>query len=192
MRHPAFKLGPLPWALCACLLLLSRAAAAAEPSLSVDFDGDGRHDTVKLDRYRPSVLRIWLSASGTTQVLVSRRPVHHVAATDLDGDHRPELIASDSQLRLQIWTPRARGFRRYQPRQSIPRALTSPTKPRVDGRNREPEEVLTGLAFGPSALSRTEPLTPSAGASRVCVAHREATCTASPAARPFSPRPPPV
>jgi len=195
MRHPAFKPGPLLWALCACLFLLPLAAGAsgaAEPSLAVDFDGDGRHDTVRLDRHRPSVLRIWLSASDTTQVLVSRRPLSHVAATDLDGDHRPELIASDSQSRLHIWTPRARGFRRYQPRHSIPKALTSPTRPRVDGRNREPEEVLTGVAFGPPALSRTEHLAPPAGASRVCVPRREVTCPASPAARPFSPRPPPA
>jgi hypothetical protein len=136
--------------------------------------------------------RIWLSASGTTQVLVSRRPLHDVAATDLDGDHRPELIASDGQSRIQVWTPRARGFRRYQPRASIPNALASPASQRVDSHNREPEEILTGVAFGPSELSRTEHLAPPAGASRVCVPRREATCTASPAAGPFSPRPPPA
>jgi len=62
MRHPLTRLGPVLWALCACLLLLPQAAAAGDPSLAID--GDGRH----------------------VRVLVSHPPLHHVAASDLDGD----------------------------------------------------------------------------------------------------------
>src|ERR1043166_5064738 len=104
MRHSLTRLGPVLWALCAYVLLVPHAATAGDPSLAIDFDGDGRGDSVRLDQRRPFVLRVWLSASGTTQVLVSRRPLNHVTATDLDGDNRPELIASDSQARLHVWT----------------------------------------------------------------------------------------
>jgi hypothetical protein len=192
MRHPLFKLGPVLWALCASLLLLPHTAVAGEPSLTVDFDGDGQHDSVRLDQDRPSVLRIWLSASDTTQVLVSRGPLHRVAATDLDGDHRPELIASDSESRLHVWTHRARGFRRYQPRQAIPPGLASAPVRRVDGQNREPEEELSGGAFGPPELARTSPPDPTVDATSVCVPPGESASPASPAVQPFSPRPPPA
>lgn len=191
MRHPEFRLGPALWVLCACLLLLSRAAAAGEPALAVDFDGDGRRDTVRLDHQRPSVLRVWLSATGTTQVLVSRGALRHVAATDLDGDHRPELIASDGESRIHVWKHLSRGFRRYQPRAATPKVLAPPTRRCVDGGDRAPEEALVDGGFIPPALVRASlPAFPEP-ASRACVPSDESTCPASPAARPFSARPPP-
>ena len=192
MRHPLTRVGPVLWALCACLLLLPRAAAAADPSLTVDFDGDGLHDSVRLDQRRPSVLRVWLSASGTMQVLVSRRPLHRVAATDLDGDHRPELIASDSQARIHVWTPGSEGFFRYRPRQSIPNGLSKPTGHRVDGHGRDPEEAFSGGAFTPPELTRTPPAAPPDRASVICPPLDERPGLASSSADPFSPRPPPA
>ena len=194
MRHPLTRLGPVLWVLCACLLMLPRIAEAGDPSLAIDFDGDGRHDSVRLDQRRPSVLRIWLSASGTTQVLVSRRPFNHVAATDLDGDHRPELIASDGQAHIQVWTPKhtGNGFRRFHRRQAIPKHLSPAGSRRVDGRNREPEESFTGGIFGPPELTRATRLPLSDAASVASAPRDESTSTASPAAEPFSPRPPPA
>jgi len=191
MRHPLRKLGPVLWVVCACLLLLPNAAVAGDSSLAIDFDGDGRHDSVRLDQRRPSVLRIWLSASGTTQMLVARRPLRGVTATDLDGDHRPELIASDTQARLHVWTPRAKGFRRYHARLTIPKGLTAPRGRRVDGRNREPEEVFTGGAFAPPELTRISPLAPPDHRAVACASHDEPPCPVASASEPFSARPPP-
>ena len=191
MRSSAFRPGPLLWVLCACLFFIPRADAAGTPSLSVDFDGDGRRDTVRVDASRPSVLRVWLSASGTTQVLVSRRPVQSVAATDLDGDNLPELIASDNQSRIHIWTPEAHGFRRFHPRRSIPKSLAAPTGHRVDGRGREPDEATVGN-FAPPALPRSFFQAPTGEAAIVCAQQHESASVPSPAADPFSPRPPPA
>jgi hypothetical protein len=160
--------------------------------LAVDFDGDGRRDSVKLDQSRPSVLRVWLSASDTTQVLVSRRPLHRVAATDLDGDHRPELIATDSQSRIHVWTPRDKGFHRYHSHRVIPHGLSAAGQKRVDGRNREPEEVLSGATFGPSVLSRLFLPAPPDDLSIPCAPSDDVTCRSFPAVLPFSPRPPPL
>jgi hypothetical protein len=191
MRQPLIRLGPVLWVLCACLLLLPQAAAAGGSLLAVDFDGDGRRDSVRLDQNRPSVLRVWLSASGTTQVLVSRGPLHRVAATDLDGDNRPELIATDRQSRLHVWTTRERLFHRYHPRRLIPQNLSAAGETRVDGRNREPEEVLTGATFGPSELSRPLLLAPPDRLFRACAPADQHTRQSYPSAQPFSPRPPP-
>ena len=115
MRPPAVKLGPVMWALCACLLLLPHAAAAGEPVL----------------------------ASDTTLVLVSHPPLHQIAAIDLVGQ------------------------------------------------DREPEEDLSGGDVGLSA-ERTSLQVPPDDGSSARVPQRESPYPASPASRPFSPRPPPA
>jgi hypothetical protein len=190
MRHPLTKLGPVLWAVCACLLLLPKIAAA-DPSLAVDFDGDGRQDTVWLDQRRPSVLRVWLSSSGTTLVLVSRRPLQNVTATDLDGDRRPELIASDSQARLHVWTPKAKGFRRYRAPLVALKGLKAPKGHRVDGRNREPEEVFSGSAFAPPDVTRSSPQVPPDDRAVAYASRDKSAGLISSAVEPFSARPPP-
>ena len=180
------------WAVCACVFLLP-SLTAADPSLAVDFDGDGQPDTVWLDQRRPSVIRVWLSASGTTQVLRSRRPLQNVTATDLDGDRRPELIASDSQAHLHVWTPREKGLRRFHHARLVaPKGLNAPNDHRVDGRNREPEEVFTGGAFAPPYLTRTSPLVPPDHSALACASHDAPVRPASSSVDPFSPRPPPA
>jgi len=78
MRHPAFRLGPLLWALCACFLLLPYAAAAGEPL-----------------------------ASDATPVLQSHRLLQQIAAVDLVGqDRKPEedLSAGDFGLPALVRT----------------------------------------------------------------------------------------
>ena len=191
MRPSAFRPGPLLWVLCACLFFIPHADAAGAPSLSVDFDGDGRGDIVRVDPSRPYALRVWLSASGTTQVLVSRRPVQNVVATDLNGDNLPELIASDNQSRIHIWTAQAHGFRRYHPRRSIPKSLAAPTGHRMDGRGREPDEATVGNCAPPAALPRSFFQAPTGEAPIVCARQHESASLSSPAADPFAPRPPP-
>ena len=112
-------------------------------------------------------------------------------AVDFDGDHRPELIASD-QAHIQVWTTRHKGsgFRQFDPRRAIPKGLSPAGSRRVDDRNRDPEEALTGGALVPPELTRTT--LRSSDATLVALAPRDQSAfTASPAAESFSPRPPP-
>ena len=191
MRRGGNTLSRIVWMACACLCLLPRLAGAAEPSLAIDFDGDGRHDQVTLDGRQPFLLHIWLSRSGTTEVLHARAPLQRVAAIDLDGDRRPELIARDSESRIHVWTPRGKRFHRYRLRHTS-EGLRSPTSHRIDGRDSEPAGVLPGSSFIPSALLRAAPHAPPDSASRVCAPQGTTSCHGSPAVQPFAPRPPPA
>ena len=101
------------WLACAATIGFAPCAVAAERLLSADFDGDGRHDRVAIDRRDPSLLRVWLSATGATELIRNARPLLRVAAIDLDGDRRPELIATDTSVAgLHVWKKHGRrGFR---------------------------------------------------------------------------------
>ncbi len=98
------------------VLLSAPHLEAQQPGLAVDFDGDGQHDRVVISAGQPSVLHVWLSATGTTEVIRSVEPLLNIAAVDLDGDRRPELIASGSSPALRIWTRGVKGFRAYRPK----------------------------------------------------------------------------
>src|SRR4051794_19492489 len=96
---------------CVAVALFVPGVASAELP-SADFDGDGRPDTITFDRTDPSVLRVWLTRTGTSAVIRSKRPLVGAIAADLDGDHRPELIVRDIFSHLHIWTrDKAQGFR---------------------------------------------------------------------------------
>src|SRR5512133_1803321 len=102
------------WLICACLALSATAAVAASPLVG-DFDGDGRRDHATFERQDPSTLRVWLSATRTTAILQARSPILALAARDLDGDHRDELIASGASG-LQIWSRSRDRFATLHPR----------------------------------------------------------------------------
>jgi hypothetical protein len=116
------------WLACAATIGFVPCAGAAERLLTADFDGDGRHDRVAIDRQDSSLLRVWLSATGATELIRNARPLLQVAAIDLDGDHRPELIATDTSVTgLRVWTKHARrGFRLYHARTPPPIELSTP------------------------------------------------------------------
>ena len=178
------------WIVCTCVLLLPHAAAA-DPSLSIDLDGDGQRDQVAVDLLEPSILRIWLSASGTTQLIRSHVPLTQIVVADLDGDHRPELIASDGDSRLHVWKRKRNGFRRAHRRHAASTALARETRGSVDDNESEPARVITGTLFAPFALT----LSPSPRAPAL-----ETFVPAAVAARAFrsisldlfAPRPPPA
>jgi VCBS repeat protein len=193
MRHPASTRRRVFWMVCACALLLP-GFAAAKPSLAIgfDLDGDGRGDQVVLDRDRPLVLQVWLSNSGTTQVIRSRVPILQVAAADLDGDHRPELIASDGDSQLQVWTRKRKGFHSYRARHAVPSASQREVR-RIDDTNAEPPGEITSPPFAPFALT----LCPSARAPGLEAAasgapHAACDFRSLTAVDPFAPRPPPA
>jgi len=178
--------------LCACVLLLPRLAAA-EPSAAIDLDGDGRRDRFMVDHREPSVLHVWLSESDTTQVIRTRVQLLHVVAVDLDGDHRPELIARDSHSQIHVWTRSRKRFHSYRPGGVVPGTIQRRTGRRIDDNDEERPGGITNTPFVPFALMlcaspRASGLEAStSGAPRTAPASGSST-----AAVPFAPRPPPT
>ena len=190
MRQRTLIPGGAFWIVGVCLALLPTFAAAAEPSLAVDIDSDGRHDTVVLDRGKPSVLQVWLSASDTTQVIYTRVPLQRIVAADLNGDHLPDLIASDSELQIHVWTRKRTGFHSYRPRTVVPRTLNQPNRRRVDDNDRQSAGVLTSPTFALALCA--SPRAPALEAIPALATHTGRGCGSSAAIDPFAPRPPPT
>jgi len=149
------------WIACACVLLSAPFAAAADRSLAADFDGDGKSDHVAIDRTEPSLLHVWLSTTGRTDVIRSPRALFRIAATDVDGDDRPELIAADaSPEHLRVWKKDGArgGFRAYAPRRSPGRALPSSHGTSVDGYADSDAEDIAASVCVHQALSARGPI----------------------------------
>jgi len=98
------------------LLTLTPSVCAAELDLRADFDGDGQYDRVLLDRHEPSLIRVWLSKTGCTAFVRTPMPVSAIVASDLDGDHKAELVTRGATTGLQIWTKGRKGFHRFRAR----------------------------------------------------------------------------
>jgi hypothetical protein len=108
--------------LIAALLFAAGASApriAAASELYTDIDRDGISDVVSIQSVPSTGLRVWLSKSNVTFVLPTRRPITHVAASDLDGDGHIDLIAADSAAKVHVWHRTPRGhLRPTRPRRS--------------------------------------------------------------------------
>jgi hypothetical protein len=179
-------------ALVVCVLLAPHAAHAAERSVVADFDGDGYHDRATLDGREPSVLRIWLSTTRTTAIVRSRSPLAGIAASDLDGDGRAELIAHAPASGLQVWTRRHTRFSRVRPRQAPPGAFERPARHNVED---DPRGLPVAVAPAPPSsaalASVPQPRAPaSVAAAPFDPGH--AAPPLAPARSPFAPRPPPL
>jgi len=191
MRHLKLTPGRAFWIVCAFFLLLPRAAAAAESSLEIDFDGDGRRDLVALSRQEPTVVHVWLSASNTRQTIHTGAPLLRIAAADLDGDRRPELIAADSALQIHVWAHAPRGLRSYRPRDGVPPALMRPDRRSVDN-GREPASAITGAPAVPVTATLSASPHPPAPGSVACAPRQKGTGRSFRAFDPLVPRPPPT
>lgn len=117
----------LLWLIRVCVLLGVPVASAASPSLIADFDGDGKHDRVELDHCEPSALRIWLSSTRSTSVVRSPTPILIIAARDLDGDRRDELIATGGSTPLRVWTTRHKAFTPFRAKRATAATLSAST-----------------------------------------------------------------
>lgn len=150
------------WLVWLCLLAGPHTAHASGLTVSADFDGDGRYDRAELERRESSLLRGWFSASHSTSVVHSSTPLLTIAATDLDGDGRHELIASGTLGRLQVWTKRRHGFTRLHPHQGAPVVSSGQAPLTVD----DESEDTSGAEVPPSpstlslALTRRSPPPP--------------------------------
>ena len=194
MLPPAPKLRQAFWVVFACVLLLPAFAAAAERPRPVDLDGDGRHDRFTVDSHRdPSVLRVWLSASNTTHLIRARVPLVQVIAVDLDGDHRPELVARDSESRIRVWTRKGTRFDSYRPREVASRTLQQPNHRTIRDNDSELPDVTTSTAFAPLALALcASPRAPALGHSSACAPQTAPADRSLTAVEPFAARPPPT
>ena len=178
---------------CVCLLSAPRVVAASHHTVVGDFDGDGRHDHATLKRHaHSSEIRIWLSTTNETTVIHSPDRIGAIAARDLDGDHRDELIGRES-LNLQIWSVREQGFHRLHPQKEDRAAWNGSSAPnRVeDPPDEEPAADATAGAYSIAVLLAPRPrapdLIPAVLASPVSAGFKSAPLLA-----PVAPRPPPV
>lgn len=194
MPHPRLKLRQAFWVVIACVLLLPTFAAAAQRPLAVDLDGDGRHDHFTVDPHRePSVLRVWLSASNTTHLIRTRVALVQVIAVDLDGDHRPELVARDRESRIRIWTRKGERFHSYRPRNVASRTLRQPNHRTIRDNDSELPDLTTSTTFSPLALTLcAQPRAPALDRSSACAPPTAPACRSLTALDPFAARPPPT
>jgi hypothetical protein len=192
MTRTAGALRRLLWAFCVCALLAPHAARAAEPSVLADFDGDGQRDHAILDRLEPSILRVWLSTTRSTAIVRSQMPIAGIAARDLDGDRRAELIAGGVSTGLQVWTKQHKVFVPFQRRPVMPGTLDRPLRHNIDTQDGDSAVAITSAAPSLIALS----LSPQPRAPALVLARLRFPPAVDPQSSqrlgPLAPRPPPV
>jgi hypothetical protein len=189
------QLGRLCLAWMLVLVAAGAAAAGTTHSISGDFDGDGRRDRAELDYREPTTVRVRLSAGRITVLVRGRTPFIGLAACDLDGDARDELLTSDASSRLQVFTKRSiglAGFEPFRPRRKGPDGLSRPCKQGFDDGSDAPVSsgvafmrLLVGLVRSPAAIA----VSTSPGGRRPC---DRAGPTPHVLRSAFGPRPPPV
>jgi hypothetical protein len=143
------------WLVWFGLLFGPHTVFASGLTVVADFDGDGRHDRAELQR-ESSLLRVWLSKSHSTSVVRSSSALLTIAASDLDGDGRHELIASGALGKLHVWTKRRHGFVPLHPKRETPRASTGQPSRTVTDRSRDTSgaELQTGRTTPSLTLTR--------------------------------------
>jgi len=179
------------WIACTCLLV-ARVATAGNKRLSADFDGDGRYDEAALLQGDavPSV-QVWLSTTRAVTVFRMEARVSAIAAADLDGDRRAELIAAGSTTTLHVWTLRHGAFDRIKPRYMPARGLSRRTEHGVnDQADRAPAAVEAPSPMRASLRHASRPRAPDAAAPLVLPEDVDGQ-SPSPAS-PLAPRPPPA
>jgi hypothetical protein len=177
---------------CLCVLLLAPRAEAGRRRVFADFDADGRRDRVTLDAHEPWIVRIWLSATRSTHIIRSAQPLRDIAVVDLNGDRRPELIATNRARGLQVWAKAPGGFVAYPHRARPPtRQISGAGRHRFDDNSEEsPPEIANAKqisAFVVTSFYRQPAITPVGSRADQPRGRR----TALPLA-PLSPRPPPA
>jgi len=191
--HPLMRIARTLAFACLCLFLLAPGAEAGRRKVFADFDADGRRDRVTLDAREPWIVRIWLSATRSTHIIRSAQPLRDITVVDLNGDRRPELIATSRSHGLQVWTKAPTGFVAYRRhRRPFSRDVGGSSRHRVDDNSDElppgiaTAKLTTGLLT--SSINR-RPASPHVGRRG---AEQPPGGRASVALLPLSPRPPPT
>jgi len=171
--------------------LLWLPARAAANTVYADLDKDGRPDIITIVTVPKPGLRVWLSGSNRSLLLLTRRPITHVTVSDVDGDGHVDLIASDESANVHVWHPTSRGRLRA----TRPRA--PPRDPGVSGNqgihtasNDLPSAVLDEGASAPvDTTHRARTASPDAPGAALTASNSTADTHR---ARPTQPRAPPL
>jgi hypothetical protein len=99
------------WLTWALLMVCARHAAAADRVVA-DLDGDGVRDHVVVSQSDRTLVRVWLSSTHRMALIHSREPVLSLAAADVDGDSRADLVAGMKSA-VRIWVRKDGRFRAY-------------------------------------------------------------------------------
>ena len=180
----------LPLAALCVVLLVPRAEAGRR--VFADFDADGRRDRVTLDAHEPWVVRIWLSETRSTHIIRSAQPLRDISAADLNGDHRPELVATTRERGLQVWAKAPGGFIAYPHRARPPtRQFSGSTRHHLDDSNEESPPEIANAKQIPAFIVASFYRQPPVAALGSGVDHPRGRRTTFRLA-PLSPRPPPA
>jgi len=171
-------------------LLGAPLAAQASPAIVADFDGDGQRDRAELVASEPASVRIYLSGTHKIAVIRSATPILGLAARDLDGDKRDELIARGSSTRLQVWTQHHNSFGKFHARHNPSRSRAGLNEERAESGPAESALDPDSAPSYPLALSTITPRT-SVSPNALVVLVRQVAGHASPVIAPLGSRPPP-
>ena len=192
MTRIAGTLRRLVWAVWVCTLLAPHAVHAGDRSVLADFDGDGQRDRATLDGLEPSVLRVWLSSTHSTAIVRGHTPIAGIAARDLDGDLRAELIAGGASTGLQVWTRHRTGFAPFTPRPTASGTLGPPRRHNIEEDSDEAPAATTSTGSSLVALALSpQPRAPSRPTARL-LSLAPADPHAPERLAPVAPRPPPA
>jgi hypothetical protein len=129
MGVPVRLLRQFGWLTVVFALLGTSRAARADQSVFADFDGDGRRDEARVDDLHRRTVNVWLSATQRNRVLRTTRPILQLAAGDLDGDGRAELLAAGGDHGLVVWkTHHQSKFRLFRSKPLLPRSIRVPSR----------------------------------------------------------------
>jgi hypothetical protein len=167
-------------------------AALASQRLAGDFDGDGLRDHIAVSRQDPTILRVWLSSTRRIDIIRSREPILHIAAADLDGDARPELVARLASS-LRVWNRRNGRFHTYRPRarSAAPRL----SRARNHASNADPlcaDLSATEYSLVAPSMESSTLVMPPLPAIWIDAGNPVRGPTSGAPVHPFTPRPPPV
>lgn len=104
-------------------VLLCRPGAVQGQNVFADIDRDGHGDVLTVAQGSPKTLQVWLSSTQTLRSLRVSRPIVRVTAFDVDGDGRPEIVASDVSAGLHIWRTKNGRLHRVRPHRALPQSL---------------------------------------------------------------------
>jgi hypothetical protein len=175
---------------CAVLLMGGRQASASS-RIVADFDGDGIGDHGAVSQHDPTVVRVWLSSTHRMALIHSREPVLSLAAADVDGDSRADLVARMKSA-VRVWVRKNGRFHAYRVRNHSFASRFTRTRNRAG--NADPlcaELNATDYSHvAPSVQSTVLMMTP-VRAVWTDLSHPVRGPTSGSPVSPFTPRPPP-